>query len=391
MEYDIIIIGAGPAGCSLAFHLANTDIKIALIDKGSFPRRKVCGGALSERALNQLKEFPKELSIYQNFLNSVNKIKSYGLRVYTPNKKILTFDFKDPKDKDKIPGFLCRRSDFDNFMIGEVKKYSNVELITETKIISVNISSDKVTAKSKDQTFTSRFIVGADGANSILRKEFPSSKKVIDIGLSGHYENVSGFHSDNLIDMYFLKETLPGYFWIFRLPDNQANVGLFSTKDKFMKSNENLKSMIKNIITDHPEISKRFENAKQLDEVKGWQLPILFRKIFSKVNLYGEKHLFIGDAASLIDPITGEGIGNALVSANFASKAIKSAFKNGNFDHNELDIYRRLLVKKFRYELMIHTFSRVFFRNSIVLEACFSLIKNLKYINAQISKRLYKH
>ncbi|MCK5022302.1 MAG: geranylgeranyl reductase family protein [Candidatus Pacebacteria bacterium] len=391
MEYDIIIIGAGPAGCSLALHLANTDIKIALIDKESFPRRKVCGGALSERALNQLKAFPKGLNIYQNFLNSVNKIKSYGLRVNTPNKKILEFDFKDPKDKDKIPGFLCRRSDFDNFMINEVKKYSNIELITETKINSIDIENDKIIANSKDHTFTSKFIVGADGANSILRKNFPSFRKVSDIGVSTHYENVSGFHDDNLIDMYFLKETLPGYFWIFKLPDNQANVGVYTTKENLQKNKRNLRSMLKDIISEHPEISIRFKNAKQLDEVKGWKLPILFRKVFNGKNLYGKRHLFIGDAASLIDPITGEGIGNALVSSNYAAEAIKSVFKNGNFDYGELDVYRRLLVKKFRYELIIHTFSRILFRNSIVLETCFSLIKNLKYFNAQISKRLYKH
>ncbi|NOR43960.1 MAG: FAD-dependent oxidoreductase, partial [Candidatus Delongbacteria bacterium] len=168
MKYDIIIIGAGPAGCSLALHLANTNFKIALIDKDTFPRRKVCGGALSERALNQLKAFPKELNIYQNFLNSVDKIKSYGLRVYTPRNKSLIFDFKDPKDKEKIPGFLCRRSEFDDFMIGEVKKYPNIDLLTGVKINNIKITKQEVIAKSKDQTFIGKFIVGADGANSIL-------------------------------------------------------------------------------------------------------------------------------------------------------------------------------------------------------------------------------
>ncbi|MCK5760634.1 MAG: NAD(P)/FAD-dependent oxidoreductase, partial [Candidatus Delongbacteria bacterium] len=350
-----------------------------------------CGGALSERALNQLKAFPKELNIYDNFLKSVSKIKSYGLRVHTPRRKSLIFDFKDPKDKDKIPGFLCRRSDFDNFMINEVKKYPNIDLLTGTKINSVEIEKDKVIVKSKDRTFLGKFIVGADGANSILKNNFPSFTKTDDIGVSTHYENVSGFHGDNLIDMYFLKETLPGYFWIFKLPNDQANVGVYTTKENLLKNKRNLRSMIKDIISEHPEISKRFENAKQLDEVKGWKLPILFRKVFKSKNLYGKRYLFIGDAASLIDPITGEGIGNALVSSNYAAEAIKSVFKNGNFDYRELDIYRRLLVKKFRYELIIHVFSRILFINSIVLEICFSLIKNLKYFNAQISKRLYKH
>jgi flavin-dependent dehydrogenase len=92
----------------------------------------------------------------------------------------------------------------------------------------------------------------------------------------------------------------------------------------------------------------------------------------------------------LIDPITGEGIGNALLSGNYAAKTLKEAYKNGKIDSRELDQYRRLLVKKFKYEMPIHTFSRAFFKSSIVLEICFSLIKNLKSFNSFISKKLYK-
>ena len=139
-----------------------------------------------------------------------------------------------------------------------------------------------------------------------------------------------------------------------------------------------------------PEISERFKNAKKVDEAKGWKLPIFFKRIFSKKNLYGHRYLFVGDSASLIDHITGEGIGNAILSGNYAAQAIKRALKNSNFVQKELDQYRRLLVNKFKYEFRIHTFSRIFFKNSIVLEICFSLIKNLKSFNSFISKRLYK-
>ncbi|MDA3837517.1 MAG: NAD(P)/FAD-dependent oxidoreductase [Candidatus Delongbacteria bacterium] len=390
MKYDIIIIGAGPAGCSLALHLANTNFKIALIDKDTFPRRKVCGGALSERAINQLKAFPKELNIYENFLKSVNKIKSYGLRIHTLGNKNSIFDFKDPKNKYKVPGFLCMRSDFDEFMIGEVKKYPNIDLLAGIKINDIKITKQEVIVKSKDQVFVGKFIVGADGANSILRKKFPSYRNISDVGITGHYENVSGFHKDNLIDMYFLKETLPGYFWIFKLPDDRVNVGVYTTKENLLKTKQNLKTMITDIISGHPEISERFKNAKKVDEVKGWKLPIFFKRIFSKKNLYGSRHLFIGDSASLIDPITGEGIGNALLSGNYAAQTLKEAYKNGKIDSSELNQYRKLLVEKFKYELPIHTFFRVFFKNSIILEMCFSLIKNLKSFNSFISKRLYK-
>ncbi|MBN2790311.1 MAG: geranylgeranyl reductase family protein [Candidatus Delongbacteria bacterium] len=387
MEYDILIIGAGPSGCSLALHLSKTDLKIALIDKETFPRRKVCGGALSERALNQL----KELNIYENLLNSISTTKSYGLRVFTPKKEILEFNFKDHSDKDNIPGLLCERSDFDNFLINEVKKCNNVNIFTDVKISDIKINKDKVYANSKDRSFVGKFIVGADGANSILRTKYPSYRKVSDIGISCHFKNVSGFHNDNLIDMYFLNETLPGYFWIFKLPGNKANVGVYTTRECVNKNKLNLKALIKQIISNHPEISVRFNNAEQIDDVKGWKLPILFKRVFDRNNLYGHRYLFIGDSASLIDPVTGEGIGNALLSGNYAATAIKEALSSGAYYRKGLEIYRNLLLKKLKYELKIHLYGRNLFKNKTILEFCFSLIKNLKLINLQISKRLYKY
>lgn len=391
MEYDIIIIGAGPAGCSLALHLANTNFKIALIDKDTFPRRKVCGGALSERAVNQLKEFPKELNIYENFLQTVNFIESYGLRVFTPKNNVLEFDFKDQNDQGKIPGFLCIRSDFDNFMISEVKKHSNIDVFEGEKINEVKITEDEVIAKSEVRSFVGKFIVGADGANSVLRKKYPSFKKFSDIGVSVHFKNVTGLHNDNLIDMYFLKETLPGYFWIFKLPDGKVNVGIYTTSKKLLKDKSNLKKMIREIINKYPNISRRFKDSIQIDKVKGWKLPILFKRILDKKNLYGHRYLFIGDSASLIDPITGEGIGNALLSGNYSAIAIKKALNSESYNHNDLEIYKKLLLKKFKYEFKIHLYARDLFKNKVILEICFSIIKNLKILNTQISRRLYKH
>jgi flavin-dependent dehydrogenase len=276
-------------------------------------------------------------------------------------------------------------------MIGEVKKYPNINIFTGVKINDIKVTSQKVVAKSKDHSFIGKFIVGADGANSILRNKYPSFRKNSDVGISAHYKNVSGFHDDNLIDMYFLKETLPGYFWVFKLPDNKANVGVYTTKENLKKNKLNLKLMIKEIISKHQDISERFKEANQIDDEKGWKLPVLFKRVFNGKNLYGPRHLFIGDSVSLIDPITGEGIGNALLSGNYAAKTLRKVFKNGDVFNNELDIYRRLLVKKFKYELKIHIISRILFKNLLVLEVCFSLVKNLKLINSKIAKRLYKH
>ena len=82
--YDIIIVGAGPAGCSCAINLASSKLKIAIIDKCTFARDKVCGGGLSDRSVNTLKRMPD--NIYQDFIKNVDKLDSKGARLFSPDQ-----------------------------------------------------------------------------------------------------------------------------------------------------------------------------------------------------------------------------------------------------------------------------------------------------------------
>jgi len=392
-EFDVIIVGAGPAGCGLALSLALTDLRIALLDRSDFPRRKVCGGAISERTLNRLKEFPKELNLYQNFIDSVNKTASYGMRLYSPSLKELEFDYKDHRKPKDIPGFVCERSHFDDFMIDQVRKHQNISVITNSKVTGVKIEKDEVQVVCGVKIYRAKIVAGADGANSVVAKSIlkRSIKRKNDVGISAHFENVTGFHKNDLIDLYFLKETLPCYFWIFKLPDNKANAGLYFPSEKVIKNKINLKKLFEEIILKYPVISERFKNAKRLDDFEGGTLPVAENPFKKESGIYGGRYVLIGDAAGLIDPITGEGIGNALTSSKYASEAILQCFKNNDFSSRSLCNYGSMLQKKLKTEIYAHKFFRSFiFRNRIILEMFFYFLRKINILSSTIKKILYK-
>src|SRR5690606_33542098 len=120
-------------------------------------------------------------------------------------------------------------------------------------------------------------------------------------GLRIYYENVSGFSEDNAVELHFYKKLLPGYFWMFPLPGNRANIGLGMLSAHVAKRKPNLKALLMDIIENHPNVKDRFKHARPLEEIKGFGLPLGSKKRV----ISGDKFLLLGDAASLINPLSG--------------------------------------------------------------------------------------
>lgn len=156
---------------------------------------------------------------------------------------------------------------------------------------------------------------------------------------------------DNFIELHFLKELLPGYFWIFPLPNGEANVGIGVRSDVVRKRRMNLKTELKKIIEEHPVISKRFKGATPIDSVRGYGLPLGSKQR----KLSGDQYLLLGDAASLIDPFTGEGIGNAMISGMKAAEIILAARTKGNYHAETLAGYDAAIYRRLGKEFAIST------------------------------------
>jgi flavin-dependent dehydrogenase len=150
--------------------------------------------------------------------------------------------------------------------------------------------------------------------------------------------------------LHFLKDTLPGYFWIFPLPNGEANVGLGIESNVVRRKKINLREVMLKAIAENPNISHRFKDATLEGKIQGWGLPMTG----TKVQVSDEHFLLAGDAASLIDPFTGEGIGNALYSGMLAAEAAIEALQQQNYSAAFLkERYDDVLFKRIGKELQL--------------------------------------
>jgi menaquinone-9 beta-reductase len=335
--FDIVIIGAGPAGATAAWHLLGNGLRIALVDKSTFPRDKICGDALSGNTLYELKKL-EEKGLDLSFMQIKDlAFPVEGLSFFSPKGYRLDL-FRDTDESDvhpklKYPGFVSKRIDFDNFLIAPLIKHPDCTVIENCEVKQFDFTGEKVEISCGDRKIAASMVIAADGANSILARE--SWRKKIDrnhysAGLRQYYSNVNFEGSRPLIELHFLPEILPGYFWIFPLPDNKANIGIGMLASALQKREINLKDELSKIIQ-HPKFSSRFQHAEALEPPKGFGLPLGSRK--SKVS--GDRYLLIGDAASLIDPFTGEGIGYAMCSGRLAAEYLLTNWGKSNLSSNK--------------------------------------------------------
>lgn len=345
-EYDVVIVGAGPAGCTCAYQLAGKGIKVAIVEKEIFPRDKTCGDALSTDVVNQLHRIDPALA--QQFKERVEKRTSRGIRFFSPNNKRLDIGLSD----DLSSSFIAKRIDFDNFYFDQVRHRPGIDVYVDCKVEEIEALENEIIVTTQKKKFSAKVVVGADGAYSIVTKKLTDHKVEKDhycAGLRQYYENVSGFHQDDFIELHFYEGILPGYFWIFPLPNNQANVGLAMLSSEVIKQKVNLKEKLSDIIQHHPAVAPRFKNAKPLESIKGFGLPLGSKKRICS----GHRFLLLGDAAGLIDPFTGEGIGNAIRSGRIAAAHLIKAFEQHRFDAEFNTAYDEEIYGKMWKELRI--------------------------------------
>ena len=134
-------------------------------------------------------------------------------------------------------------------------------------------------------------------------------------GVRAYYSGVADLDPQGFIELIFLKELLPGYLWIFPLPNGRANVGLGLRSDVVRKRRVDLKALMLKLLAEHPQLKGRFANATMEGAIQGMGLPLASKRW----PISGDGYMLIGDAAHLIDPFTGEGISHAMISGMHAA------------------------------------------------------------------------
>jgi flavin-dependent dehydrogenase len=193
-----------------------------------------------------------------------------------------------------------------------------------------------------------------------------------------YYSNVAGMSPDT-IEVYFDKRFLPSYLWVFPLPGNKANVGFGMLSSEISKRKINIRQAFYDFIEQTPVLRQKFANAAQVGELEGFGLPL-----GSNIcTISGDSFMLTGDAASLIDPISGDGIGNAMLSGKYAAEQAIRCFQRNNFSAAFMKEYDKTLLNDLGAELRMRykaqrTLSRMpFLLDIIFLAGKNRLLKNL--------------
>ena len=395
LNTDVLILGAGPGGAATALFLAKENIPCIVVDKAVFPRDKICGDALSGKVVEILNRYDR--SFVEKLSLDPIQLNCWGVTFVAPNLEELSIPFRNkPKKTDEkreiAPGFITKRYNFDHFMVNEVKKHAGVNLMEGVEIDQFVKTPEGFTCSDKSGNYIihAKLVIDGSGAHSQFAKKIGKlevEKEHHCAGLRVYYKGVTGIKEGNYIELHFLKDFLPGYFWIFPLADGQCNVGVGMRSDYVGKKRINLKTELNNIIQKYPQLSERFKNAEPVDDIRGYGLPLGSKKRA----ISGDNYMLIGDAASLIDPFTGEGIGNAILSGYTAAQQAKEAIEIKNFSGTALKkfdeaIYRRLgdelslsyrMQKLVKYPWLFNFVVRKANRNKVLRETIMVMFEDI--------------
>jgi geranylgeranyl reductase family protein len=349
-EYDLIIVGAGPAGATTAIYAKLHGLKTLLLDKQKFPRDKICGDALSGKSVGILRDL-ELLDEVQNLPGAYIQSVTFS----SPDHETFNIDLKKTSLKNVPKGFVIRREIFDEFLFNKAKHAADTTLenFTVTDILKENSTVVGIKGKNNsDNTlreYRGKIVIGADGYNSIVARTlglYDHDPKHWVVALRCYYKDVKGLTDQ--IELHYVDEVVPGYFWIFPLEKNYANVGIGMLHHYIKQNNVDLKAALQNAI-DSPFFKERFADAKPMEKPTGWNLPVGSKR---RKN-YGEGFMILGDAAGLIDPFTGEGIGNAMYSARIAVEIAKDAIANNDVSEKILSKYFDRLWSEIGNELKV--------------------------------------
>jgi geranylgeranyl reductase family protein len=343
LQTGVCIIGAGPAGAAAALQLAQLGVESIIVDKAVFPRDKVCGDGLSGKVITALNRIDAEIG--ERLRDADFKANSWGVTFVSASRHSLDvghrpdFSSNDAGHKATPVAYVCKRFDFDNFLVDEIKRRPEIKCFQGVAVSGYALHEDGyVVSGANGFQLKAQLLIIANGAYSTFTKEVAGiamEPKHYIAGLRAYYKNIQVTNPDNFIELHFLKGLVPGYFWFFPLPNGEANVGVGVLSHTVKKKKLNLKRLLLDIVANDPVFAARFKDATLVGGIEGYGLPLGSKKR----QLSGERYMLTGDAACLIDPLTGEGIGNALYSGRIAAFQAMEALKSNNFSAAQLANY----------------------------------------------------
>src|SRR3990170_784557 len=320
---DLIVVGAGPGGSATAYYAARAGLDVLLLDRQRFPRDKPCGDGLMPHAAEEI-----SLMGLGNWLDEPHHGKFSGFSVYTQTAFLRQ---KVPPTFHGPHGYVVPREETDARLVERAREVGaefqgGVRATGLLRTPAGNLTG--VEAVSNGETLRSEapLVIAADGVGSFAAERMKAHQNAV--ARRQYFENVSGPNREDL--HVFLTKDMnehgAGYGWIFYFGDGRANVGAGVSTKTLAQTGRNLKDFYDRFL-EEPEVVRHLEGADPEGPAKSWSL---------KMGMWGAKRyaqgvLAVGDAGSMIHPISGEGVGYAMESGRLAATWAHQAHARRDF------------------------------------------------------------
>ena len=328
-EADVIVVGAGPAGATTAFYLAQSGLDVLLLEKSRFPREKVCGDGLTPRAVKALVGMGIKVGEQDGW------VRNKGLRVIGAG---LRLEMPWP-DLSSYPGYgLVRtRHDMDEALARRAQQAGArlLEGVTVTGPVR-HERSGRITGVvarpegGEERSYAARVVVAADGNSSRLSVAMGLRKRddrPLGVAVRTYYQ--SPRHDDDYLeswlDLWDGDRLLPGYGWIFGMGDGTSNVGLGLLNTSAAFGHTDYHALLRKWLKGMP-AEWGFTEENRTAPVRGAALPMGF----NRTPHYHQGLLLVGDAGGMVNPFNGEGIAYAMESGEILARTITQALARGH-------------------------------------------------------------
>ncbi|MCL4559471.1 MAG: NAD(P)/FAD-dependent oxidoreductase [Chloroflexi bacterium] len=320
MRYDVLVVGAGPAGSTVARRCSESGLSVLLLDKAKFPREKPCGGGVNVHTARLL-SFDLDPVVERTVSNICFSLRQSA---------------RFTKYSSHPVAYMTQRSRFDDFLVSRAIEAGAV-LRQETGLQAVDITAGEILVKAGGELYTGNVLVAADGMNGLTARlaGIAQPRRML-VGLEGNFFP-RGLFPQQWADTMGIDLGLPpgGYGWIFPKGDH-LNLGVYGWWGAASRLRGELIRLARFYGFD----------AQHLQGVRGYRLPVRT----PGAPLFQQRTLLVGDAAGLVDPFTGEGIFAAISSGIAASNAVLAYLDGSTSDlsgyQNEIE---QGLGKEYRF------------------------------------------
>jgi geranylgeranyl reductase family protein len=295
---------------------------VLLVDREEFPREKTCGDGIPPGTIEILNGIGMEEKIRREGFYAVRR-----LLLGSPWGRTWELDFSPRRGGGEF--YMAPRSRFDELIrrhaidAGATFRRARVmgPVVEDGRVCGVIVQGDGI-----QKRIRARLAIGADGATSVIARALRASRpdqRERGVALRAYLGNID--LKAQTVEFYFQRDLLPGYAWIFPVNNSRANVGVIMRADRYRERGQPLRERLERFL-ERPEIRERVHGDVVLENIATWQLP--YAGTGGRRSFDGA--LLVGDAGGFVDPLTGEGIHNAVLTGVIAAQTGSEALREGD-------------------------------------------------------------